>query len=50
VSAFVLYAVWPFSRLVHVWSVPVTYFARAPIVYRSREGRVAIDRRTAAGH
>jgi nitrate reductase gamma subunit len=50
VSAFVLFAVWPFSRLVHVWSVPITYFGRAQIVYRSREGRVAIERQTAARH
>jgi nitrate reductase gamma subunit len=35
-SAFVLYALWPFSRLVHVWSVPVRYLNRAPIIYRRR--------------
>jgi nitrate reductase gamma subunit len=48
VSAFVLYAVWPFTRLVHVWSVPVTYLGRAQILYRSREGRIVVDRRSAA--
>jgi nitrate reductase gamma subunit len=31
-----LYALWPFSRLVHAWSIPVDYFRRSPIVYRSR--------------
>ena len=31
-----LYAVWPFSRLVHAWSIPVDYFRRSPILYRSR--------------
>jgi len=31
-----LYAVWPFSRLVHVWSVPIAYIGRPYILYRSR--------------
>jgi nitrate reductase gamma subunit len=31
-----LYAAWPFSRLVHVWSIPVRYLSRSPIVYRGR--------------
>jgi nitrate reductase gamma subunit len=30
-----LYAFWPFSRLVHVWSLPVDYLRRSPILYRS---------------
>jgi nitrate reductase gamma subunit len=34
--AFLLLALWPFSRLVHAWSVPVTYLRRSPILYRSR--------------
>ena len=29
-----LFAVWPFSRLVHMFSVPVGYLTRPPIVYR----------------
>jgi nitrate reductase gamma subunit len=37
-SAFVLFAVWPFTRLVHVWSVPVGYLARPYLVYRRRAG------------
>ncbi len=28
---------WPFSRLVHIWSVPLTYFFRRWIVFRRRE-------------
>ena len=28
---------WPFSRLVHIWSVPLTYFFRRLIVFRRRE-------------
>jgi nitrate reductase gamma subunit len=34
--ALLLFALWPFTRLVHVWSVPVTYIGRSPILYRSR--------------
>lgn len=41
VSAWLLFAVWPFTRLVHVWSVPVTYLGRAPILYRRQPGRPA---------
>jgi nitrate reductase gamma subunit len=29
-----LYALWPFSRLVHAWSIPVDYLRRSPIPYR----------------
>lgn len=29
-----LYALWPFSRLVHVWSVPFQYLGRPYILYR----------------
>lgn len=36
--AFVLYASWPFSRLVHAWSVPLGYLRRSPVLYRSRTG------------
>lgn len=35
-SAFALFAVWPFTRLVHVWSVPIGYLARPYLVYRGR--------------
>lgn len=34
-----LFAFWPFSRLVHAWSVPVDYLRRSPVVYRSRMPR-----------
>lgn len=36
VLACVLLAIWPFTRLVHVWSVPVGYLARPFVVYRRR--------------
>ncbi len=36
VTAWLLFTIWPFTRLVHVWSVPVTYLGRARILYRRR--------------
>lgn len=32
--AFLLFAIWPFTRLVHVWSLPLTYLKRKYVVYR----------------
>lgn len=40
-SAMVLYALWPFSRLVHAWSIPARYLTRAPILYRKRSSMPA---------
>lgn len=36
--SFALIGIWPFTRLVHVWSVPLTYFKRRYIIYRKRAG------------
>jgi nitrate reductase gamma subunit len=36
ISAWFLYALWPFSRLVHAWSLPVQYLGRPYILYRNR--------------
>ncbi|PSR66965.1 respiratory nitrate reductase subunit gamma [Nocardia sp. MDA0666] len=36
-SACALFAFWPFSRLVHVFSAPVGYLTRPYLVYRSRD-------------
>jgi nitrate reductase gamma subunit len=36
ISAWLLYALWPFSRLVHAWSLPWQYLGRPYILYRSR--------------
>ncbi|MBF6354977.1 respiratory nitrate reductase subunit gamma [Nocardia higoensis] len=36
-SAWILFAFWPFSRLVHVFSMPLGYLTRPYIVYRSRD-------------
>jgi len=39
-SALVLFALWPFTRLVHVFSAPIGYLTRPYIVYRSRDARL----------
>lgn len=41
VSAFALIALWPFTRLVHVWSAPIAYLWRPYIVYRRRRPRTS---------
>ena len=38
-SAWFLFALWPFSRLVHVWSAPWQYIGRPYILYRKRYAR-----------
>lgn len=38
-AAWLLLGIWPFTRLVHAWSVPVGYLVRSPILYRSRARR-----------
>ncbi len=42
IASFILFGVWPFTRLVHVWSIPLTYLNRNYIVYRkaSRKKRL----------
>ena len=37
ISAMALFCIWPFTRLVHVFSAPVGYLTRPYIVYRSRD-------------
>ena len=36
-AAMTLFALWPFTRLVHVFSAPIGYLTRPYIVYRSRD-------------
>ena len=38
-SVWLLYAMWPLSRLVHAWSIPVDWFRRSPVLFRGRPGR-----------
>ena len=35
-AAFLIIALWPFSRLVHAWSIPIQYLGRPYILYRRR--------------
>ncbi len=35
-TAWLLFALWPFSRLVHAWSIPFQYIGRPYILYRRR--------------
>jgi nitrate reductase gamma subunit len=41
-AAWVLFAMWPFTRLVHVFSAPIGYLWRPYIVYRSRTSRLGV--------
>ena len=46
-SAFVLFALWPFSSLVHVFSVPLGYFRRSYVQYRSTNPQASLTRERA---
>ncbi|MBA8778971.1 respiratory nitrate reductase subunit gamma [Staphylococcus schleiferi subsp. coagulans] len=35
--SFTIMACWPFTRLVHVWSVPLSYASRSYIIYRKHK-------------
>src|SRR5699024_7940480 len=37
IAGFLIFAMWPFTRLVHAWSVPVHYAGRSYILYRRPE-------------
>ncbi|GGV42884.1 nitrate reductase subunit gamma [Actinomadura cremea] len=43
-SALVLFAIWPFTRLVHMLTAPVGYLTRPYIVYRSRDEQLGMHR------
>lgn len=44
-SALVLFGIWPFTRLVHVFAAPLGYLTRPYIVYRSKDPRKEAERR-----
>ena len=44
IAAFILFAAWPFTRLVHVVSAPVAYPTRPYVVYRSRRSATSTSR------
>lgn len=37
IAAMGLFATWPFTRLVHVFSVPMKYLRRSYVIYRKRQ-------------
>ncbi|HET7305322.1 MAG TPA: respiratory nitrate reductase subunit gamma [Segeticoccus sp.] len=39
IAAWVLFLLWPFTRLVHAWSYPLWYLWRPYVLYRSRVAR-----------
>lgn len=43
-GGFLFLALWPFTRLVHVWSAPIAYLWRPYVVYRRRGGPVPVPR------
>lgn len=36
IAAFALFAIWPFTRLVHVFSLPIGYLGRTYVLFRSK--------------
>ena len=44
-----LFALWPFTRLVHAFTAPVGYLFRPYIVYRSRDAAAQAARRPRRG-
>jgi nitrate reductase gamma subunit len=46
-SAFVLFALWPFSSLVHVFNGPLGYLSRSYVQYRSSNPRKTLARERA---
>lgn len=45
VVAWLLFLVWPFTRLVHAWSIPLGYLLRrSHVLYRSRTPKAALAR------
>jgi nitrate reductase gamma subunit len=43
-AAMLLFALWPFTRLVHVFSAPLGYLTRPYVVYRSRDEQLGSHR------
>jgi nitrate reductase gamma subunit len=49
IAAIALFALWPFTRLVHVFSAPVGYLFRPYVVYRSKTENRLGNRKTRRG-
>ena len=48
IGGFLFLALWPFTRLVHVWSAPLAYLWRPYVVYRARRGAPPVPAPTPA--
>lgn len=46
IFAFAIFGLWPFTRLVHVWSLPLEYLKRSFIIYRTRNAKTIQLRNT----
>ena len=44
-SAILIFALWPFTRLVHVFAAPLGYITRPYIIYRSKDRQTQPERR-----
>jgi nitrate reductase gamma subunit len=44
VTTFALYLLFPFTRLVHVFSLPISYLRRSYVLYRRRDGSIRPNR------
>lgn len=40
-ASFAFFAIWPFTRMVHVFSLPLMYITRSPIIFRRRRKKNA---------
>ncbi len=40
ILAFLTFGLWPFTRLIHIWSLPVAFIKRSHIIYRRQCGEV----------
>lgn len=47
-GGFLFLALWPFTRLVHVWSAPMAYLWRPYVVYRRRRGPAPVAQQAPA--
>ncbi|WP_084007210.1 respiratory nitrate reductase subunit gamma [Salisediminibacterium beveridgei] len=40
-ASFTFFAIWPFTRMVHVFSLPFMYLTRSPIIFRKKRNKNA---------
>lgn len=49
IAVWFLYALWPFSRLIHAFTFPINYPRRSPIIYRPRNPRSTRGKKYGSG-